>query len=185
MKIKMLAAAALVGMSIAGAANAQSWTTEDVGGTLYATGHGGGRTTLELHCGASHQNPEEAHFRVRMPWRSSFEGKLERGDEKFNAQLAIDGSSYPIRMEWGSMEEAGVEFYVTALAADADDLTMLVAELQNGSTATFSIPSLGVTSTVPLKGSRAALNGIYMGCGMRPTGTGVWTEDEYDLNGTD
>ncbi|MEN5364741.1 hypothetical protein [Brevundimonas intermedia] len=185
MKIKQFVAATLVGMSIAGAANAQSWSQEKVDGTLYATGRGSGGTTLELHCGASHQNPEEAHFRVRMPWRSSFEGKLERGDEKFNAQLAIDGSIQPIRMEWGSMEEAGVEFYVTAMAEDAGDLTMLVAELQNGSTATFNIPALGVSSTVPLTGSRDALNGIYMGCGMHPTGTGVWTDDEYELNGTD
>lgn len=185
MKIKQFVVAALVGMSVTNVAHAQSWSTEEVDGTVYATGYGSGGTTLTLHCGASHQNPAEAHFRVLMPWRSSFEGKLQRGDEKFNAQLAIDGSAQSIRMEWGSMEEAGVEFYVTALAADAGDLTMLVAELQNGSTATFSIPSLGVTSTVPLRGSRNALSGIYMGCGMLPTGTGVWTEDEYDLNGTD
>lgn len=181
MKIKMFAAAAL-GLSIAGAANAQSWERWDEGGAQ-ARAEG---ASLTFGCGAD--DPTSASLKAVVAFDLGNESAMfaMSMDRPYEATFVVDGSPTPIRMMFIGDGEEGIALQaIEPVSDDGMKLVDLTTELRNGNRLVLQIPALGVSVPFSLNGSRNALNGVYLGCGMWPTGTGVWTEDEYDLNGTD
>lgn len=174
MKIKQFIAVTLVGLSVAQAAHAQTWQREDYGGSYepLTTGVASRGVKVEFGCGRA---PTEAFVRVYVPWQSRFGRLAEEGF--FDVAFVVDGEPIPLSLQFTRTETEAV--FATSVEmdeqgfAESDHLNNLVYALQSGRSASISAPALGVESALPLNGSMSALRGIYVGCGMHLSGTGV------------
>lgn len=178
MTIKYFAAVALLGMTVSGAAHAQSWERWDEG-VAQASQEG-----AALTFGCDSGDGSAASLRAVVGF--------DRGDRaamasmapgrQYSAVFVVDGHSSPVRMEFITDGEEGIVLAaVEPFSEDGMKLVDLAVELMNGNRLVFQIPTLGVSVPFRLSGSRDALNGVYLGCGMWPTGTGVMME--LDENG--
>ena len=192
MKIKPFVVATLVGMAVANVAHAQSWERREADEynpfpVVEAAASNDGY--FSFYC---HGQPEEAvaAFSVSFPAdkvREDFEdGNVVR------AFIDVDGERTEWRLDFIVIGDGDVVGFTSKgdprldVEVGSEPQVNLAYALQSGQQATLTIPMLNITSRLGLGGSMDALESVYLGCGMvRPTGTGVWTEDEYDLNGTD
>jgi len=182
MKIKQFVVATLVGMSVAGGAQAQSWERWEEGG---AQGRAEG-ASLTFGCDAD--DPTSASLKAVVAFDLGNEAAMFSMSmaRPYAATFVVDGSPMPIGMRFIGDGEEGIALQALEPFSDGGmKLVELTTALQNGNRLVLQIPALGVSVPFSLVGSRDALNSVYLGCGMWPTGTGVWTNDEYDLSGTD
>lgn len=177
MKVSLLAVATLVGLSAAHVAHAQSWERWDEGGAQAWAEN----ASLTFGCDAEDNSAASLRAVVGYDQGNSSMSAMSPGRE-YAVSFVVDGRSSPIKMKFEAEGEEGIALSVVEPFAEGGmKLVDLTTELANGNRLTFQIPALGVSIPFSLTGSREALNGVYLGCGMWPTGTGVWTEDEYDL----
>lgn len=178
MTISQFVATTLVGISIAGAAQAQSWERlEDDGNYPAAMATGSNDASFSFHCRDNVREQDVAEFWVMFPAekvREDFEdGNVVR------AFIDVDGERTEWRLDFMVVGDGDIVGFTSTgdsrLDADvgSEAQVNLVYALQNGQQARLDIPLLDLSSTLGLAGSMDALAGIYLGCGMRMTGTGV------------
>jgi len=178
MKIKKFVAATLVGLSIAGSAHAQSWERLEYDDNYpSAIASGSNDASFSFHCRDNVREQDVAEFWVMFPAekvREDFaDGNVVR------AFIDIDGERTEWRLDFMVVGDGDVVGFTSTgdprlhVDVGSEAQVNLVYALQNGRKATLSIPLLDLSTTLELNGSMDALVGIYLGCGMRMTGTGV------------
>jgi hypothetical protein len=171
MKIKQFVAATLVGLSITGAANAQTWSKQSgwaESGEAWGQNDDG---TLVFGCGSGEP---VAQLMVTLDQHSRF--TRLRGGEAYELVFEIDGQPISVPMKYDPSESANFLLRIKADEsgfAEDETLNNLVYALQDGSRLKLIMGAYTLTE-MSLAGSSEVLRGIYLGCGMRLTGTSPW-----------
>lgn len=168
MRIRLLATAAILGASLTGAANAQTWTRQELNAEAWGQNED---STLMFGCV---RGIMAASLMVTLPLDSRF--RSLRSGSTYEVTFEVDGILKPVRMDYEPSESANFIRQINADQesgwAEEDTLNDLVYSLQDGSQLTVRLGETTLT-TMSLAGSSDALRGIYIGCGMRMSGTGV------------